>query len=398
MFKLTRAVGKNCYSATTADIEMVQIALSNIKNKKFKPYYSGKIDGKKSSDLEAAIIAFQVDQGLPATGKIDAGGACVSRIRSKTPARLFASAGQVAPGSSAPAPSAASVQATLVKKHLMAGKVGWVNDLEGAFAPGKAILVQANTGKLVVDANGDVISGPKLTISSMPITFQDAYNFVLPHEARIEHMYLDTKGLVTVGVGYNLDAFGGVAAALALPFVYKSNNQLASAADIMMDYQEVAKDSATQISATKNQKRTAGSYDKDTKLKLLDVDIDALSNSIITTFIQETTTKLLNSNDSELPLVAKLVAFDLVYNVGLPKAQGYLCTLAALRRRDWDAAGVEQGTGRDQNRALKISKHVKKLKSKPHFFISLKAKGTKKSNGCTNSVQTNVTIPLSQIS
>jgi hypothetical protein len=46
--------------------------------------------------------------------------------------------------------------------------------------------------------------------------------FITEHEGNIAHMYLDTKGLVTIGIGNLIDP---ISLALTLPFQFKVNNR-----------------------------------------------------------------------------------------------------------------------------------------------------------------------------
>lgn len=51
--------------------------------------------------------------------------------------------------------------------------------------------------------------------------------FITEHEGNVAHMYLDTKGLVTIGIGNLIDP---VSQALALPFQFKAINRLRAVA------------------------------------------------------------------------------------------------------------------------------------------------------------------------
>lgn len=91
------------------------------------------------------------------------------------------------------------------------------------------------------------------------------------YEGKISHMYLDSKGLVTVGVGHLLKDLGS---AQKLNFK-KSNNLPAPKDEIKTDYETVKKQA-------KN--RFASFYKKHVKLKLLDLDINTLTNKHIDSF------------------------------------------------------------------------------------------------------------------
>jgi GH24 family phage-related lysozyme (muramidase) len=46
--------------------------------------------------------------------------------------------------------------------------------------------------------------------------------FITGHEGNVAHMYLDTKGLVTIGIGNLIDP---ISLALTLPFQFKATNR-----------------------------------------------------------------------------------------------------------------------------------------------------------------------------
>jgi hypothetical protein len=91
------------------------------------------------------------------------------------------------------------------------------------------------------------------------------------YEGKIRHIYLDSAGFVTVGGGHLLK---DVSSAQKLNFK-KSNNLPASKDEIKADYEAVKKQ-------PKN--RFASFYKKHVKLKLLDLDIDTLTNTHIDRF------------------------------------------------------------------------------------------------------------------
>jgi hypothetical protein len=87
-------------------------------------------------------------------------------------------------------------------------------------------------------------------------------------EGKVPWMYLDTKSLVTVGIGRMLP---NVAAAQKLPFVHRSDGQPASADEIKADFEAVSKQPGKQY-FTK--------YKPFTKLDLKDDDIFALLKTV----------------------------------------------------------------------------------------------------------------------
>ena len=90
--KLNGSVGKMGRN-DKGDVALVQQALATIKVKgKFgsQPLWKGHVDGRNSRDLEAAIGCFQFAKGLRPTGKLDAIGPGITRLRQTLPASFRA--------------------------------------------------------------------------------------------------------------------------------------------------------------------------------------------------------------------------------------------------------------------------------------------------------------------
>lgn len=85
-------------------------------------------------------------------------------------------------------------------------------------------------------------------------------------EGYVNHMYLDIKGLVTIGIGNLIDP---CSAALALPFIRKGDGALASQREIRFDWQTVK----TRPELAKKGHRAAAKY---TRLMLTESSIAKL--------------------------------------------------------------------------------------------------------------------------
>jgi hypothetical protein len=71
------------------------------------------------------------------------------------------------------------------------------------------------------------------------------------------------------------------------------------------------------------------------------------------------------------PMLAKRGLLNLAYNVGAYKARfKYKLTTAAIFRRNWKEAGVQQKTGRDAGRAAIVQGWFDKAARQDPFFIS----------------------------
>src|SRR5437016_11515233 len=93
---------------------------------------------------------------------------------------------------------------------------------------------------------------------------QETLEALKRHEGCFPHMYLDTKGLVTVGVGQLLSS---VEEAKKLPFINRTTQKPATPTEIDTDYSAVKKQPVDHI---------ADFYKQFTQLDLPQSDIDAL--------------------------------------------------------------------------------------------------------------------------
>lgn len=165
------------------------------------------------------------------------------------------------------------------------------------------------------------------------------------YEGKVVHMYLDSKGFVTVGVGHLASS---VAEAQKLAF--KTAKSLpASAAEIKADYEAVKKQPAN---------RVASFYKKHTKLILPNIEIDKLTNKHIDSFEGEL--KRIYSDFDTFPSEVKLALFDLIFNLGMTNLKNKWPTFnAAIKAKDWQKAAD------NSSRAAPISaernKYVKDL-------------------------------------
>lgn len=168
------------------------------------------------------------------------------------------------------------------------------------------------------------------------------------YEGKVNHMYLDSKGYVTVGVGHLLS---NLTEAQKLAFK-DSKNLKASLTTIKADYDAVKKQPAN---------RLASFYKKHTKLILSDADINTLTDKHIATFEKEL--KIIYSQFDTYPSAVRLALFDLIFNLGMTNLRNKWPVFnAAIKAKDWQKAANNSG------RALPISsernKYVKDLLEK----------------------------------
>jgi GH24 family phage-related lysozyme (muramidase) len=146
-------------------------------------------------------------------------------------------------------------------------------------------------------------------------------------EGRIAHMYLDTRGLVTVGVGKMLPH---VAAAQKLPFVQRANGQPASAEQIAADFAAVKAQPLGKL---------AHSYRKFTQLELPDAAIDALLRLTVDSFEADLRARL--PGYAKAPAPAKAALLDMAYNLGMDGLLKFARLKAAVAAGRWAQAAAE---------------------------------------------------------
>lgn len=144
------------------------------------------------------------------------------------------------------------------------------------------------------------------------------------YEGRINHLYLDSKGYVTVGVGH-LISNTGQAQKLSFRTV---KNLPATAAEIKADYDAVKKQPSN---------RLASFYRKHTRLTLPDTAIDKLTDKHIDSFEREL--KLVYGEFDNFPSAVRLALFDLIFNLGMANLKNKWPKFnAAIKAKDWQKA------------------------------------------------------------
>lgn len=123
-------------------------------------------------------------------------------------------------------------------------------------------------------------------------------------EGNVDHMYLDTRGFVTVGKGKLLP---DSASASALPFRVRATDALASDNDIRAEYDRIAGMEASQT-------RGAAFYEQFTSLNLPQADIDEL----VQNHVRQDFEALLRQYPGfgNLSLSAQIALWDMIYNLG----------------------------------------------------------------------------------
>jgi GH24 family phage-related lysozyme (muramidase) len=148
----------------------------------------------------------------------------------------------------------------------------------------------------------------------------------------VNHLYLDTQGYVTVGIGTMLP---NLAAAQALPFVVRASNRPASAKDIEADFHAMTSQAAAQV---------AKKYKPHTQLDLPEAHIDALLDAEITA--REASLRAHFPGYDNYPAGPKRALIDMVFNLGIGSLSNRTGLLAfknmkaAIVASDWRQAAA----------------------------------------------------------
>lgn len=123
------------------------------------------------------------------------------------------------------------------------------------------------------------------------------------HEGAVPYMYRDTKGNVTIGVGYLIPS---VQAALKLPFIHEKNFKLATQTEIQAEYEKISR-------LPFGQNITARRFKEYTKLILNDFII----NRLLILMIEEKESQLAKKIPiKSYPLAVQVVLVEMAYNLG----------------------------------------------------------------------------------
>ncbi|GAA0697496.1 hypothetical protein GCM10009104_27250 [Marinobacterium maritimum] len=151
-------------------------------------------------------------------------------------------------------------------------------------------------------------------------------------EGRINHMYRDTRGFITVGVGHLLP-YPHTAARLS--FVHRDSGQAASDADIRTEFRHL-------LTRAYGQHLSANSFRPHTRLILPETRIDDLTRQHIKTFTKELGSLYGQAELAAMPEPVQLALYDMIFNLGRPKLEhGFPRFNQHIRNGNWAAAARE---------------------------------------------------------
>lgn len=167
------------------------------------------------------------------------------------------------------------------------------------------------------------------------------------YENRIAHMYLDTRGYVTVGIGHMIP---NKQKAKELKFVVEASGVLATPAEIESEYDLLKKQPFGNM-------YVARTFKKHTKLILSDTEINKITDKHINSFEKELVSIYGNNEFYSYPDKVKLALFDMIFNLGMTKLKNLFTNFNKhIKARDFKKAALEcnrKGISSERNTYVK---------------------------------------------
>jgi GH24 family phage-related lysozyme (muramidase) len=148
----------------------------------------------------------------------------------------------------------------------------------------------------------------------------------IKYEGNLNHFYLDTKGLVTIGIGCQ------VYDPTVLPLVHKSDGMAANRAEIFTDYNLIKAQPMGKI---------ASYYDQFCQCFMMNIGIDSLFYSRLNHFLVDLETKLAWGPLDQFPENAVLALTDMAFNLGIGGLMKFHIFLNSFRNREWKTCAKE---------------------------------------------------------
>jgi hypothetical protein len=253
----------------------------------------------------------------------------------------------------------ASHEPQVYERLVRSGQAGWVN------VPGKgtAVLVERGTGCVLADSRGGLILHSRFMLRSKPaINKGDFIKYLRGQgiEEYVSHLYLDKYNNVTVGIGH-LVPDADEAKRLAL----KRRGPIVGASPLHVERAFNKVKTSGLINAR------ASAFRNLTSIFITEADAVSQAMRDIDEFLRILKSPSHFPEFDTYPRLAKNGLLDLAYNVGADEARfGYKLTTAAIFRRNWKEAGVQQKTNRDAGRASIVQGWFDRAAQQEPFFIS----------------------------
>lgn len=171
-------------------------------------------------------------------------------------------------------------------------------------------------------------------------------------EGYAEHMYLDSVGAVTIGVGVMLPS-AAKAKSSGIAFTNRETKKKATGEEIEADYDSVKGATKGMFPPSKYLKFTK----LDASTASLKKELDARLK------VAEADRKAFYPDFAKLPSSVQYALLDMAFNLGRPKLMKYKKLKAALEKKDWKTAAKEsKRNGIQASRNKEISDWIQKAK------------------------------------
>ena len=247
------------------------------------------------------------------------------------------------------------IQKALVKSR----QTGWVND---PGPKGGAVLVERDTGCVLLDFLGKEIRDPKVSLPLAPALDKGVF---LQHLKAVEgfatYMYKDTANNVTVGIGLLLRDANE---AKKLPFVIKGTNKPAHQKHIENAFNKV-KNSAISGQAG------AAAFEPLTNIEISLAEATIRALNAMDDFLRQLTSSKFFPEFSTYPTTVQRGILDLAYTLGPTGTRDkYKDFTAAVRRRNWKLAAKESDRPQvSSTRNGIVDQWLKQAAKQERFFI-----------------------------
>lgn len=153
-------------------------------------------------------------------------------------------------------------------------------------------------------------------------------------EGAINHMYLDSKGFVTIGVGHLIPTPADVD---KIMLYMNSTKKIATKLEKVAEYNLIK---------SKSKNKWAPYYKEFTTMFMMDADIQKLYRNHVTSFYLELKSLYRNGNGyanfDSFPEEVQLALFDMVFNLGLTRLKNvFLNFNKAIKDQNWLKAAQE---------------------------------------------------------
>ncbi|MDR0587768.1 MAG: hypothetical protein LBG61_02160 [Burkholderiales bacterium] len=183
-------------------------------------------------------------------------------------------------------------------------------------------------------------------------------------ENKVPHMYLDTEGVVTIGIGH---AIKTVALAKKLPFL-KADGSSATPAEIETEFNTIHALPAG-MKYTYYQPHTTLHLDEDGIEQIFRVDIEGAPNGSWTRAKNSYNNRFGAGSFDHLPWEIKEILNDIAFNGGLNRDKTWKL-VGALRQQDWIVA-LAHSRRYDDQRTVYTRNLIQELQQQAEFSAAL---------------------------